>query len=207
MSSPGPDDPPPFAPSSGAPPYGAWAPPTAWPAPAPKPRPSGWWFVAGGALLVAAVASLAVLLLWTVDSFGRVAATVEADGEPHPVTVPAGEEQMLWDRADDPHRCLLVDREDGGVVVLESVTASYRRSGGSGEWAGDSRFDPGSGRLEVTCAAAGGPVQIGTAPDVPRFVGGLVATVLLPLALGLAGFLVLLVTGILWLVRPPRSRV
>src|SRR3546814_11219707 len=69
-------------------------------------------------------------------------------------------------------------------------------------WVGTWRFDPGSGHLEVTCTASAwhppSTVEIGPAPRIGSFVVGLLATIFVPLFLGLAGVAVLLVTGILW---------
>ncbi len=76
------------------------------------------------------------------------------------------------------------------------------------------RFDPGSGRLEVTCSPFNGPrgvaggdtVLIGPMPRIGSYVVGILVAILVPGLLGLAGFVVLLVTGILWSTRQPRPR-
>ncbi|MEV7428650.1 hypothetical protein AB0N29_03460 [Nocardioides sp. NPDC092400] len=189
---PGPPTPPPYAAGPGAP-------------DPRRPRPSGWWFAMGGALLVAAVASGIGLLVWTLSGFLDTDATVSGDGRPHLVTVDDDRDRVLWLRTDDPTACRVVDATTGQEVRLGPVGGTFEKSDGSGEWTADSRFRPGSGELEVTCAAGGAPVQVGHAPDVRGFVGGIVATVAVPLVLGLAGLVVLLVTAVRWGTGRPRG--
>ena len=52
----------------------------------------------------------------------------------------------------------------------------------------------------------GSTVDVGPSPSVAGLVGGILAAVLAPLLLGGAGFVVVLVTGVLWSTRPPRQR-
>ena len=102
--------------------------------------------------------------------------------------------------------CQIVDRATGEPIPLDPVTGSFERSDGSGDWSGDSRFDPGSGDLEITCSEGEGSVLVGPAPRFGSFVIGMVATIVVPIVLFLAGVAVLLVTGILWSVRPAQPR-
>ncbi len=82
--------------------------------------------------------------------------------------------------------------------------ATYTKSSGGDEWLGDRTFDPGSGELEVTCSEAGGPIQIGPAPDFGNFFGGLAIGIFLPFFLGGIGFLMLIVLGVLFATGRPR---
>ncbi len=82
---------------------------------------------------------------------------------------------------------------------------SYTKDVGSGAWEGASTFDPGSGELEITCDASGGEIQIGPAPEIGGFVGGLVGGILLALFLGAAGFVLLIVIGVLYATGRPRN--
>ena len=184
-----------------------------WPVPPPVPgafppakkRPSGWWFLVGGLLLVAAVVTAVLLFVRTLSSFMEVEARVPADNAPHAVEVGTDGDRFLWAREGGTADCVLVERGSGTPVHLEPVLGSFTRSGGSGEWQAVARFDPGSGDLEFTCLSAGGPAEIGPELRMGSFMGAIVLTVVLPLVLGLAGLVVLLVTGILWSSRPPRS--
>jgi hypothetical protein len=178
----------------------------------PKYRPSGWWFVVGGGLIVLALAAGVGLFIWTLSAFFHTDATVAADGQAHEVTVDTDGQRMLWrdDDVFDP-ACTIVDLGTGEQVELRPVTSQFTKDFGDGEWTAAYRFDPGSGRIAVTCAAPlspddGGEVQIGPAPSIGGFVGGLIATIAVPSLLGLFGLATLIVTGILWSTRPARPR-
>jgi len=188
------------------PPYG---PPLA-PRPPAKPRPSAWWFGVGIALILSAVAAGIGLFVWTLSAFLETDVEVVRDGEPHAVELSSGDDQMLWtyDFESQPS-CRVVDRVSGEEIELRRPGGEFRRNAGTaGDWVGTWRFDPGSGDVEVTCSADSSrppsTVEIGPAPRISSFVVGILATILVPLALGLAGLIVLLVTGILWSLRPAR---
>ncbi|MBB6626568.1 hypothetical protein H5V45_04440 [Nocardioides sp. KIGAM211] len=189
------------------PPYGVpQAPLHQPPGPPRKPRPSGWWFVLGGALVVAAIAVGVTLVVLTLRGFLTTDATVSADDQPHTVSVGTDRDRLLWATTGSTPQCTVVDRGTGREVATSSPGAAYTKSDGSGSWTGFARFDPGSGTLEVTCTAAGGDVQIGPAPELGSFVGGIFATILVPLVLGLLGLLVLIVTGVRFATGAPRDR-
>ena len=182
----------------GPPPY-AVAPPLR------RTRPNGWWFVVGGALVVVGVVAGVVLFLSTLSGFLATDARFEAGGTQE-IEVPTDGERMLWVEPGSSKRCRVVDLDTGRPVATHPVGGDLRRSDPSGEWVGTLRFDPGSGRLSVTCPHAVGEVLVGPAPSVGGFVGGLLLTVLVPLVLGGAGLVVLVLTGVLWATRPPRVR-
>ena len=186
------------------PPYGAPGPPAS----PRRRRPSGWWFVVGAGLVLAGIAIGAGLFVATLKGFLDTEATVPADGRPHAVSVGTDGDRMLWGHDGVPDRadCLIRDRATARNVVPAPVGGSFSRSDSSGDWVGLLRFDPGSGRLEVTCTrAAGGEFQIGAAPDIGTYVGGIFATVLAPLVLGGIGLVVLIVTGVLFATGGPRK--
>jgi hypothetical protein len=170
-----------------------------------KPRPSAWWFGVGIALVLGAVGAAVGLFIWTLSGFLETDARVAADGSAHAVTVGTGGDRMLWLEDGRAGGCTIVDQQSGERVLLRHLGASYTRSDSDGEWHGAARFRPGSGRIEVTCEG-GGTALIGPAPRIGSFVAGILATIFVPLLLGLAGVAVLLVTGILWSLRPARPR-
>lgn len=172
-------------------------------------RPSGWWFGLGGGLVVAAVVIGIGLLVWTLRPLFLTDASVPMDGQPHAVRVPADSDRVLWiDESVTPAVCRVVDRETSAELPIQGVDADFRRDNGSiGDRLATWRFDPGSGDLEVTCApVVSSTVEIGPAPHVGSLALGILAAVLVPLALGLTGTVVLIVTGILFAVRPARPR-
>lgn len=190
------------------PPYG---PPPVAPRPA-KPRPSAWWFAVGIGLILAAVGAGIGLFVWTLSAFLQTDVEVVRDGEPHAVEVSTDGDQMLWTYDFDRRpECGVTDRATGEEIELRRPGGEFRRDAGSaGDWVGTWRFDPGSGDLEVTCSADSSvppsTVEIGPAPRIGSFVAGILATIFVPLLIGLAGVAVLLVTGILWSLRPARPR-
>ena len=169
-------------------------------------RPSAWWFVLGGGLILLSIGAAIGLFIWTLAAFFETDATVPADGAPHQVTVSTDGDRMLWrdSRVFDPG-CTLVDSATGGEIDLRPVTSQLTKDLGDGEWTAAYRFDPGSGRLDVTCSS-GGEIQIGPAPSLGGFVGGIIATIALPTLLGLFGLATLIVTGIMWAGRPARPQ-
>lgn len=178
-----------------------------------KQRPSGWWFVLGTALIVAAAVAGVGIFLWTLSAFISTDATVRADGGTHRVTVGTDGDRVLWrDQAVPDPGCRIVDRATSEQVSLRPVGGTMTKDLGDGAWVAAYRFDPGSGRLEVTCAArdglsvAGQSVEIGAAPSIGGFVAGLVATIAVPGLLGLLGLATLIITGVLWSTRPARPR-
>jgi hypothetical protein len=115
------------------------------------------------------------------------------------------EQKMLWVHEYDAARCSIVDPATGDEVAYSPVSGSLTRSTGGDEWVGDRRFDSGSGQLAVTCNRSGGPAQIGPAPRVGAFVGGILAMILIPLAFGGMGLVVLIVTGVRFATGEPRK--
>ena len=60
--------------------------------------------------------------------------------------------------------------------------------------------------VECTSSVADAQARVGQVPSTGGFVAGLLVAVLGPVVLGLGGIAVLVVTGILYGVRPPRPR-
>lgn len=190
------------------PPYGGQPPP--YPAPRPqKPRPSGWWFALGGALLVAAVVAFVAGIAWLVlgTGFLDTDATIPADGRPYEVTVGTDGDRVIW-RSGEPFQltpCVVTDLETGEDIPLDPFTGDFSRD----DWHASVRFDPGSGHLQVQCRSAAGADQdvlIGPAPSFAQIAGGLVLAIAVAGFLGLLGVVALVVTGVLWASRPPRTK-
>ena len=167
----------------------------------------------GIGLVLAAVGAGIGLFVWTLSAFLQTDVEVVRDGKPHAVEVSTDGDQMLWAYIYETRpSCRVVDRVTGEEVELRRPDGEFRREDGgtAGGWVGIWRFDPGSGDLEVSCSAIDSnppsTVEIGPAPRIRSFVVGILATIFVPLLLGLAGVAVLLVTGILWALRPAASR-
>jgi hypothetical protein len=156
-------------------------------------------------LMIAGLAIGVTVLVLTIKSFTETDATIAADGQPHTISVDTDRDRMVWVDDDEPPSCTIIDVETGQEVrYTGSPDASYTKSSGSRDWEGDETFDPGSGDLEITCDAAGGPIQIGPAPEFGEFFGGIALGIFLPFFLGGVGFLMLVVVGILFATGRPR---
>lgn len=171
----------------------------------PKGRPSAVWFVVGGLLVVAGVVAGIVLFVRVFDSnFLDVEATIPADGVAHEVTVDTNGDRYLWEPQYGDADCTLTDRDTGGTITLDPVNGTVTRSTNGDAWRAVGSFDPGSGRLAVTCSPEEDAAQIGPSLDVGDFVGRLLLAIIVPLLLGGIGLAVLIGTGILWATRPKR---
>ncbi len=156
--------------STPPPPYGQpYQPPPVYPAyqkPVPsRRRPSAWWFVVAGLMMLAGVVIGVLLIVQTVRTFTDVDATIQDDGETHSIVVETDQDRMVWVHPYQQLSCDIVDTATGEAVNLERVGAEFTKDVGSGEWEGHSEFDPGSGELEVTCPVGAGEIQIGPAPE------------------------------------------
>lgn len=134
---------------------------------------------------------------------------VEADGTTNLVTVGTDRDRMLW-MDSTTQTCVVVDHRTGEEIALRPVDGEFTRSDSNGDFEGLLRFDPGSGRIEITCTqtdgTAPGPVMVSAVPRLGSAAAGIVFAVLVPGLLGLAGIVIILWTGILWSLRPPRPR-
>lgn len=192
------------------PPHGT-PPPYAGPlVPPPRPRrrrPSGWWFALGGGLVVLAIAVGIGLFVWTLKGLLSTEATVPATGGLASVVLEddLDRDRMLWFEDGRTQQCVIHDADTGDPVDARPVHGEFSRTDSRGSFHGMLRFDPGSGRLAFECTG-GGHVLVSEAPRLGGFVGGIVATILLPLVLGGAGVLVLIVTTVLFATGAPRER-
>lgn len=177
-------------------------------APSGKPRPSGWWFALGGTLMVAALVGFVVMFVLVLRSLLSVEATVAVDGEPHQVSVESDGDRIVYVDSEAPRpSCEVVDTRTGEEISLGGVNGEISRSTGGTDWEGAWTFDPGSGELEITCTSeAGGSIEIAEAPRVGMVVGGIFLLIAIPLVVGFTGFIIVVITGILFVVRPPRRR-
>lgn len=189
--------------------------PTPGPGPHPqpavrrKPRPSAWWWLGPGLLVLAAIGVVVASVATAVDSFSLPRHQVPADGAPHVVPVTAGETQMLWmSSAWTAPTCRVVDTAAGADLPLTTPTGSYEYN----SFEGMLTFTASGSQVEVTCvgeeAGAGThpTVRVGPAPDVAGLVGGILVGLFVPMALG--GLALVWAVGLLvvTMTRPSRSQ-
>lgn len=186
---------------------------TAHPQPSPGPidgpvkyRPSPWWFGVGVIVLAVSLVAFGALLFLTLRDFLETDAVVAADGQPHQVTVGTDGDRMVWARDGGASDCTIIDAADGAPVATSFLAGTFTRTDGNGSFHGEYTIDPGSGQLQITCAANGSDVLIGPAPGFADFFGRLALAIVSLLVLGGLGFGILVVTGILFATRPARPR-
>ena len=184
-------------------PYGAHPPPPYAAPPPRRPRPRARWFVVGGVLLVLAPVAFVGALLLTLRPLMAEDAVFAADGQSHQVRLPAGEERAIYvDGASADTTCEVTDGA-GDPVDLRSPGGDFTYN----EWEATAVFDTGDGDTTFTCTGSDPTdrVRIASVPSVGGLIGGVVGAVLLPLLLGLAGLITLVVTGVLWATGAPRA--
>ena len=176
----------------------SYAPP---PAPRQKYRPRARWFVVGVALLVLAGVVFVGGLFLVLRPLTQEDAVITAGAGPTTLDVPAGEERAIFNRDGERVDCSVTDSE-GTSLELRPVSGDFTYN----EWTAEDRFDTGSGDVVVECASSieDAEARVGQVPSTGGFVVGLLVAILGPLVLGLAGLVVLVVTGILYAVRPAR---
>ena len=183
--------------------------PPAYPQRPQKYRPSGWWFALGAGLIVVAIGTGVGMFIWLLAGFLDFDATIDADGQPHNVSVGTDGDRMLWTDS-TAQTCRLIDLDSGEPIELHKVSGDFSRSDDNGDFEGFLKFSPGSGHLEITCVqtdgSSPGPVLIGPMPRIGSVVVGLLIAILVPSVLGLAGLVIIVVNGVLWSTRQPRPK-
>ena len=174
-----------------------------------KYRPSAGWLVLGLALFLTAVVVAVAMSIWLLVGLFDFDATVDADGQPHVVEVGTDRDRMLW-MDSTTQSCRVIDLQDGRPVELREVGGEYTRSDSEGDFEGLLRFSPGSGHLQITCVqtdgGASGTVLVSALPRLGSSVAAVAVAIIVPSVLGLVGFVIVMWTGILWSLRPPRPR-
>jgi len=181
----------------------------AYPQRPPKYRPSAWWFGLGIGLVLAAVAIAVGMFIWILAAFLDFDATVDADGQPHNLSVGTDRNRMLW-MDSTAQTCRVIDLDTGEPIPLRPVSGNFSRSDSNGDFEGLLQFDPGSGHIEITCVetdqSSPGTVLIGPVPRIGSFVVGILVAIFVPALLGLAGLVVIIVNGVLWSTRQPKPK-
>jgi len=192
------------------------APPDPQPGPTPystsprKPRPRVLWFVVGGVLLLLAPVVFGLGMYFALGPLVHTDGVFEADGRPHHLSLPAHERRAIFVEPSTFADCDVTDGS-GDRVSLRHPSGKYTYN----DWMADQTFDTRDGDLTFVCFAADplsgtfddpGSVWIGRIPSAGAMLGGIALAFIGPMLLGLAGLLVLVVTGILFATRPPRAK-
>lgn len=167
-----------------------------------KPRPKALWFLGPAGCILVAVAVFAVGLLLTLRSATHVDATFAAQGQPEAVALSHPGKQMIMSN-DLTTQCQVIGPTGHEVPVTDSVD-SFTRSDSHGTFNKVGVFTTSSPSVSITCRGAdpGSMVEIGPSVDLGHFIGGVLATILLPMLFGGLGLIWLLVLTILFFTRP-----
>jgi hypothetical protein len=158
------------------------------------------WFLVGGLMMVAAAVIAAVVLARFGVQVDRDDAVFKAKGD-QVVNVPADTRRGLFLVETEPIPRCNVTHADGTTIDLERPSSRFTYD----EWSAEFVFDTGDGRLEFHCRGGGESlIRIAMVPEGKDYLRVGIWGVAVPAGLGGLGFLVVLVTGILWYTRRPR---
>jgi hypothetical protein len=169
------------------------------PPPRPRRRVSGWWWGLGvGLLVVAAVlvgagAGIAISFMRSADASFPMQGT-------HRVELPAHTRRMVI--GDGTTESCIGREWHGPRIAFRALGAAHPESLTASDFA---TFDTGDGHLVFRCfGSATDTVWVLPVPDRGRVVTVVLLTLALPALLGAAGFVVLLVTTLVWFSRRPQ---
>jgi hypothetical protein len=159
------------------------------------------WFLVGGLLMAAAAVIAGVTFVRLGLDIAHDDAVFRASGT-HTVTVPAHAERGLFVVEGNPiPRCRVSD-SSGAPVEFRVPDTRFTFNG----WEAVRLFDTANGTLTFDCSQGGsGQFRIGRVPDGDELTRAGVIGFFVPLAVGGTGFLVVLVTGILFYTRRPTT--
>jgi hypothetical protein len=184
-------------------PHSEYRPPYDGPSTPTKKRPSAAWFVVGGVLMVGAAVVFGIAIAHFVRDIRHTDAVFRATGS-HAVTLPAGTDRGLYVPEGRPIPPCQVTDGSGAPLHFRQPDGRFTY----GEWVAVRVFDTGDGNLVFTCGGGvGGRIRIASVPSGDDFAWLGVVGVLLPLGVGGLGFVVVLVTSVLWYSRRPRQPV
>ena len=176
------------------------------PSPAPKPRPSAWWWTGPAVLVLASIVSVALGVALFAQSISVPRTNVIADGRPHSVQVVDAHTYLIWVDDSRPTDCSVWDAS-GSELPLRSPQATWEVN----EWDSAFTFTARGDRVEISCTSngrVGAPhVLVGELPEIRGFAGGIVLGVLVPIALGGFAFVWAIILLVVTLTRPSRRAV
>lgn len=173
----------------------------------PKPRPRPLWFVVGAVLMVLGLVIGVAVILHAVGNATVEDGVITANGDAAGVVSPAHRTRMLFVQSGhSAPDCDLVDGS-GQRLLKRAIVDRITLTTGSQDWLAFAQIDSsGDGAITITCRPVTNDVaqvRIGQPVDTASLGGSVLAGLGVLVLLGGGGFLVLLVTTILWVVRKP----
>jgi hypothetical protein len=168
--------------------------------------------VVGGVLMLAGIGIAVALFVRAYSSVTQQDGVVTANGRTANVSAPPGEKRMLFiESGQRAPSCELVDGTGRKLAVRPIFGEATLDTGGT-QWQAFSQVDSsGDGKVAITCTPTtsgdGTQVQVrmGAPVDAGTLGGGVLGGFAALFLLSGAGFVVLLVTTILWFSRKPRQ--
>lgn len=177
----------------------------------PGKRPRALWFAVGAVLVALGLGIGFAVIVNAVRDATRTDGVITADGNPASIAAPPNETRMLF--VESGHvapNCVLTDGS-GQQLLMRAIFGDSTVTTGGSEWKAFSQIDSsGDGNIAITCTptAVGdvARIRLGEPLDVASVGGAVLAGVGAILVLGGAGFVILLVTTILWFTRKPQGQ-
>jgi len=175
----------------------------------PKLRPSALWFGLGAVMMLLGIVFGMLVISTAVGAATAEDGVISANGQAAAIASPANRSRMLFVQSGHtPPDCDLVDGH-GLALLKRTIVDTIILTTGGQEWRAFTQIDSsGDGAITITCRPVTNDVaqvRVGQPVDPASLGGAVLAGTGTILVLGGAGFVVLLVTTILWFIRKPRT--
>lgn len=144
---------------------------------------------------------VAVVLGSVLHTFMQTEASAPLDGRTHDLSVEADRDYYVFVDDNQQVSCDFVDTASGASLDLQTMgNSSVTRN----DDPAIGKISTPSGELSVTCEGTVGDAELGPVPSAPSWIGGLAGAVAIPLMLGVAGLVILVVTAVAFATRGRR---
>ena len=177
---------------------------------APKRRPRALWFALGAVMMLLGLVIGMVVIMTALRAATVEDGVITANGQAAAIASPANRSRMLFVQSGHtPPDCDLVDGS-GEALLKRTIVETITITTGGQEWRAFTQIDSsGDGAITITCRPVTNDVaqvRVGQPVDTASLGGAVLAGAGAILALGGAGFVILLITAILWITRRPRTQ-
>lgn len=176
---------------------------------APKRRPRALWFVLGAVLMLLGLVIGLVVIMTAFRAATTEDGVITANGQAAAIASPANRSRILFVQAGHaPPDCDIVDGS-GQALLKRTIVETITVTTDGQEWRAFTQIDSsGDGAITITCRPVTNDVaqvRVGQPVDPASLGGAVLAGAAAILVLDGAGFVVLLVTTILWITRKPQT--
>ena len=169
-----------------------------------KRRPSGWWFLPGVMAIVVATAAGVWAVVLIIQLFDTDA-IVRSDSQRQTYAMESGERMLFVDSGVTPPRCMVSGPDGQSMVAPKPVFSDETLGDNEHTWVPFAEFTVVGGSVDVECSSEiVVDVRIGPSLNDDAFLP-IGFAIIGAIALGLLGFVALLVVAILFFTRPSRK--